>query len=886
MGAMNSRARIFLGAVLLVSAMPSALRAGPQFQAAKKLALNDGWAIQSSAAISAPADVLSRPGFKAQGWYPASVPNTVLAVLIENKLYPDPYFGMNLRSIPGAEYEIGKNFSNLPMPSASPFRNSWWYRTEFDVPAAMSGKILWLEFQGINYRADIWLNGRPLARASQIAGAFRRYEFDVTRFILAGKMNALAVEVFPPQPGDLAITWVDWNPAPPDKDMGLWGDVSLSSSGPVAVRHPQVITTLDLPSLDAAHLTVTAEVNNATDRAVQGTLEGAIEAIHFSQAVELGPHEMKRVTFTPETVPQLNLSRPRLWWPYRLGPQNLYELALEFKAGDQVSDRQLITFGISQITSELTEKGYRLFKVNGKKILIRGGGWAPDMMLRPSRERLEAQFRYVKEMGLNTIRLEGKLESDDFFDLADRYGILVMAGWCCCDHWEHWSNWTPEDRAVSVASLTDQILRLRNHPSVLVWLNGSDNPPPEDVERAYLGVLKACNWPKPILSSATEKKSSVTGATGVKMPGVYDYVPPSYWSTDTRNGGAFGFNTETGPGAAVPPLESLKQMLPKEHLWPIDEYWNFHAGGGQFKDLKRFTAALEKRYGTANSVEDYSWKAQAMAYEGERAMFEAYGRNKYTSTGVIQWMLNNAWPSMIWHLYDYYLRPGGGYYGTKKACEPLHVQYSYDDRSIVVVNEYQRPFPHLKLAVRVYDLTLTEKFARRQHTNVPADSSLSVMALPEIAGLTTTYFLRLTLEQGGQIISSNFYWLPTKPDVLDWRKSNWYITPVKSYADLTSLAQLPKAKLNVSSHFEARGAEGVAQVHIENPSPHLALLVRLKVTRGKGADEVLPVWWEDNYFELFPGEVRDIRAAFRAKDLAGAMPAVEVDGWNVAKSFD
>ena len=870
----------------LVAGAATGLRAEPNPPAGDELSLKDGWAIHSSVGLSTTPEVLSRPGFKTQGWYAASVPSTVLAALVEDKVYPDPYFGMNLRSIPGTEYEIGKNFSNLPMPASSPFRNSWWYRTEFQAPTGMSGKIIWLHFHGINYRANIWLNGRQIARSDQVAGAFRRYEFEVTRFVEPGKTNALAVEVFPPQPNDLAITWVDWNPAPPDKDMGLWGDVFLSASGPVAVRHPEVVTRLDLPSLDVAHLTVAAEVRNATDSAVRGVLEGRIEAIHFSQDVELGPQETKLVTFVPEKVPQLNLSQPRLWWPYRMGPQNLYELALEFKVGAQVSDRQTVTFGISQNTSELTEKGYRLFRVNGKKILIRGGGWAPDMMLRRSRERLEAGLRYVKEMKLNTIRLEGKLESDEFFDLADRYGILVMAGWCCCDHWEKWSDWKPEDHAIAAASLTDQTMHLRNHPSVLVWLNGSDNPPPPDVERMYLDILKAKSWPKPILSSATQKKTPVSGDTGVKMPGVYDYVPPSYWSTDTRNGGAFGFNTETGPGAAVPPLESLQQMLPKEHLWPIAEYWNFHAGGGRFKDLKRFTAALENRYGTASSVEDYSWKAQAMAYEGERAMFEAYGQNKYTSTGVIQWMLNNAWPSMIWHLWDYYLRPGGGYYGTKKACEPLHVQYSYDDRSIVVVNDYQRPFSHLKLTVKVYDLNLTEKFSRRQHVNALPDSSISVITLPEIAGLTTTYFLRLTLEQAGQIISSNFYWLSTKPDVLDWAKSNWYVTPEKSYADLTSLAQLPRAELKVSSRYAARDAETIAHVHVENPSPHLAFLVRLKVTRGRGGDEVLPVWWDDNYLALFPDEVRDLNATFRTKDLGNAQPAIAVDGWNAAKSPD
>ncbi len=873
--------------LMLAIGITSTLLAGTVPKTEQKLILRDGWQIQSSTAVAAKANVVSQPGFNPQGWYPTSVPSTVLAALVENKVHPDPYFGMNLRLIPGTSYEIGRNFSNLPMPSDSPFRVSWWYRAEFRIPASMQGKTLWLHLNGINYRANIWLNGQQAASADEVAGAFRVYKFEITRNARVGEANCLAVEVFPPGPDDLAITWVDWNPAPPDKNMGLWQDVYLTSSGPVAVRHPQVITELDMPSLESARLTVTAEARNASDRAIRGTLRGVIETVRFSQTVELAPHEQKLVTFAPEQFPQLNFSRPRLWWPYQLGPQNLYQLELEFEVTGELSDRQVLSFGIQQVSSELTDKGHRLFKVNGRRILIRGAGWAPDMLLRSSPERLEAEFRYVKEMNLNTIRLEGKLESEEFFNLADRYGILIMPGWCCCDYWEKWPKWKPEDRTIAAASLTDQLLRLRNHPSVFVWLNASDNPPPPEIEQVYLEILQRYRWPKPILSSATAKPTTLSGATGVKMTGPYDYVPPSYWLTDTERGGAFGFNTETSPGAAIPPLESLKRMLPKEHLWPIDEYWSFHAGGGQFKDLKLFTAALNGRYGAARSVEDYVWKAQAMAYEGERAMFEAYGRNKYTSTGVIQWMLNNAWPSIIWHLYDYFLRPAGGFYGTKKACEPLHVQYSYDDRSVVIVNEHPRAFRGLKVTAKVYSFELAEKFSREAVLDVPEDSSVRAFLIPDISDLTTTYFLRLTLEDSsGKLVSSNFYWLSTKSDVLDWGKADWYYTPVKSYADLTGLEKLPPVKLKVSSRFEKRGEKGIAHVRIENPTRHLAFLVRLKVTQGKRGEEVLPISWQDNYFELMPGEKRGITGSYRIKDLKGFRPSVEVDGWNVSGTAD
>jgi exo-1,4-beta-D-glucosaminidase len=306
----------------------------------------------------------------------------------------------------------------------------------------------------------------------------------------------------------------------------------------------------------------------------------------------------------------------------------------------------------------------------------------------------------------------------------------------------------------------------------LVWAYGSDALPPPEIERMYLAIFKELRWPNPLMSSVDNLTSAITGPSGLKE-GIYNWVPPSFWLVaslpETRKSaprfentraGAFGFTTETSPGPAVPPAESLRQMLPQDHLWPIDDVWNFHAGGGNFKDIHVYADALNRRYGTATSMEDFSWKAQLMNYEGSRAMFEAYSRNKYKSTGVIQWMLNNAWPSLIWHLYDYYLRPGGEYFGAKKACEPLHPLYSYDDRSIWVVNSSYQDVPKLRLTTRVYDLDFTEKYSQPAMLDASADSSSKVFTLPDIDGLTSTYFLQLTLDDDtGKRLSTNFYWL-------------------------------------------------------------------------------------------------------------------------------
>jgi exo-1,4-beta-D-glucosaminidase len=824
-----------------------------------RLLLRDGWTLQSSAGGEV---------------YRTTVPSTVVGTLVRNKVYPDPYFGMNLRSIPGTSYPISTNFSNKDMPEDSPFRVSWWFRKEFQVPSEYRGKTVWLHFDGINFRANLRLNGRQIASKEEMAGAWRLFEYDVTREIKPADKNLLEVEIFPPQANDLAITFVDWNPLPADKDMGIWRDVWLTATGPARIRFPQVTTHLD--SGGGAELTVTAELENTLDHAVDGVLEGQIEKTEsVATNVHIEARAKSKVRFPP-----VRIAKPRLWWPAQVGSQELYPLDLTLKIGNAPSDGASIQFGIREIESVIDDQDHRLFRINGKNILIRGAGYTFDMLLESTPQRQEAELRYIRDMNLNAIRFEGKIEDDHFLELADRYGILIFAGWCCCDHWEKWKNWKDEDHIIAAESLKDQIRRLRSHPSVANWMYGSDNPPPPDVEKMYLQILKDYDWPNPYESSATQKPTSVTGPTGVKMTGPYQYIAPSYWLLDKKNGGAHGFNTETSAGPAVPPLDSLNRMLPADHLWPIDSWWNFHTGGGPFKDLTVFTEALNARYGAATGVEDYAEKAQIMAYEGHRAMFEAFGRNKYTSTGVIQWMLNNAWPSMIWHLYDWYLRPGGSYFGAKKACEPLHVQYSYDDGSIVVVNSYYQPFPGMKVRAKVYNLDMTEAFSRDATVDAGPDSSNRVFSIPELPGLSGTYFVWLALDDPkGKRVSTNFYWLSTKPETLDWDKSDWYHTPTKSFADFTALKNLPMVKLKASSSVQ----NGHTAVTLENPTHSLAFFVHLKLTKGPNGDEILPILWEDNYFPLLTGEKREIAASYAASDLGGSKPVLVVDGWNVSR---
>jgi exo-1,4-beta-D-glucosaminidase len=856
--------------------------------AQEQMVLHSGWQIQSSAKVGTDGVAISSTTYRPTAWYRATVPSTVVGALVDDSLYGDPFFGMNLRNIPGTTFKIGANFVHAPMDSTSPYNVPWWYRTSFRVPSTMRGRRITLNFDGINYRANVWLNGRRLADSTQIAGTYRRYEFDITDAVNANGANAVAVEVFAPTPPDLQTTWVDWNPSPPDKNMGLWQPAYLSASGSVVVRYPEVVSRVDTATLRSADLTVVTDVRNLTSSSVTGTLRGRIGNAAFSKPVTIAAHDSALVQFTADSFPQLRFTNPRLWWPVELGKPELYDLTLEFVANGRVSDRQQLRFGIRQVTSESTPKGGRLFRVNGKRILIRGGGWAPDMFFRPQPQRQDDQMRYALDMHLNTLRLEGNYENDRFFHQADSLGLLVMSGWVCCDAWEEWDKWGPEQNAVAAASLRDQIRRLRGHPSVFVWLNGSDGPPPANVEQMYLDIEKQEAWPNPTVSSASAKPTTVSGASGVKMTGPYDWVPPGYWMQDSTHGGAWAYNTETSPGAAVPPIESMRRMIPAQDIkWPLDTVWFYHAAGGQFTHLlDQFNIAISTRYGSPTTAEDYTITSQLMTYEGERAMFEAYRRNKYVSTGVIQWMFNNAWPSIYWHLFDWYLRPAGGYFGAKKANEPVHVLYSYDDRSIAIVNanRTRTAVPGVHLRARIIGLDGSEKFARDTTVDVPADTSLRVFVLPEPAGVTGAYFTDLRLTgSDGKPISNNFYWLSTQMDVLA-DTSTWYMTPVKTYADFSALRSMAQTSVKVSARFSSSGGTGTARVTLKNPGKDVAFFLRLRVT-GRGDEEALPVLWEDNYISLLPGETRTVTATYRLRDLGGGAPHVVVTGWNVRRAI-
>ena len=830
--------------------------------------LNSGWKLQSSDQISVKGGKLSQPDFPTEAWHLLQVPSTVLAALVADGQYKNIYYGKNLEAIPTEQ-----------------FNHSWWYRTQFDLPDLKQGSKTRLRFKGINYRANIWLNGSLIANADTLVGAFRVFELDVTDLI-EKKSNVLAVEVFPPKPGDFSIGFVDWNPIPPDKNMGIWRNVEIISSGPVSIEQPFISTKLNLQGTPNADVFIDAVLYNSSDKKISGYLKGQIGEKQFERSLTLNANERFHLYLDSKMFPALHLEEPRLWWPIHLGKPNLYNMKLQFISENQVSDEQQVVFGVREIESFFNENGHRGFKINGHKVLIRGAGWVDDLLLADTPERTEAQIRYIKHMNLNTIRLEGFWGKDQtLYDLCDRYGIIIMAGWSC--QWE-WKSYlgkacdrfggvsTENDIKLISKSWEDQIRLFRNHPSVIAWFSGSDMLPRPALERRYLASLKTIDSTRVYLGAASKRTSTISGPTGVKMNGPYDYVPPVYWYEDTANGGAYGFNTETGPGPQPPPLSSLLRMLPADKLWPINKTWEYHCGRNEFNTLNRYKNALDKRYGPSLDAADFARTAQMANYEAIRPMYEAFAAHKFNSTGVIQWMLNSAWPEMYWQLYDYYLMPNGAFYGARKANAPLQLMYDYASKTVLLNNDFLQEQSGLNAHIRIFDQNSTKKLNKEIPLQIGANSVQTVFSIPPLNDLSALYFLDLRLKRNGKTIASNFYWLSKKSDQMDYMKSTWFVTPQKQYSDLSGLRSLPETRVEYKINKQVGIGENEILVECKNLGKRIAFGLELVLNDADGKP-ILPVLWDDNYFNLLPGEKRIIKVRY---DAGYNSEQILVNGWN------
>jgi exo-1,4-beta-D-glucosaminidase len=837
----------------------------------EKILLEKNWWVQQSGKINTPADSDVSIGFiDTSLWYAASVPSTVMGVLTANGLYNDLFVGDSLKRINEKQFE-----------------ESWWFRTEFTLPDIQVNQHVMLNFDGISYYANVWLNSILIASRDSVYGTFRRFEFDITPFI-KDSANILAVEVFKQKPGDFGHGFVDWNPAPPDDNMGLWRDVYLKITGDVAVKNVFVKSDVNTETLDEAALTITVDLVNYSKHAVDGKLTGKSEDFEFSIPVNLGSGATKHVTITPADVKSLKVNDPKLWWCNNLGEPNLYNLNLQFEANKAISDAQDITFGIREIDTYTNSEGHKGFRLNGKEVLIKGGGWTDELFLRNTKESNEIQVQYVKHMNLNTIRFENIWGTNrNIYDLCDKYGILAMVGWSC--QWE-WDNYlgkscdkfggikTNEDMDLIVESLRHQIRYLQNHPSIFVWMLGSDMLPRPALEKKYCDLIKTID-DRPYLAAASKRTSEISGPTGVKMNGPYNYVGPSYWYIDSVNGGAYGFNTETGPGPQIPVMESFVKMIPEDKRWPVNEIWNYHCNPSKsFGNLDIFNNALFQRYGRPMDLSNYMLKSDVQSYEAMKGMFESFRANRPNTTGIIQWMLNSAWPSFYWQLYDYYMLPTAAYYAARKANAPLQLIYNYGNQRIYSVNETFNRYNKAKAKIRLLDIQGNEILSDELAINLEANSSEGIFNLPPVNGVA---FLALSLlNEQNVTVADNFYWLSGKPDIYDWAKTEWYYTPIISTADYRPLNYLAHAEIGLVQKCIEQDDSHVIEITLTNKSDGIAFFINLTLKNDNG-QTVFPVFWDDNYLSILPGEMRVICCTIPGDRVTDKNYSLTLSGWNV-----
>jgi hypothetical protein len=855
--------RAFFSALALMLAAFTPLPAAAKKSPEPIVPITSNWQMQDIAKVPQPGAEIASPTFKPEGWYTATVPGTVLTTLVDNHVYPEPLYGENMRP------EI------IPESLA---HTSYWYRTNLPIPKAYKGKHIWLNFDGINYAAAIWVNG---VQIGTVRGAFARGRFDISSHVKPGKSAILAVLVAPqPNPGvphehtlrggvglNGGITAIDgptflstigwdWLPAIRDRDTGIWQKVFLSATGPVQIKDPLVTTDLPLPRLDSSTVTVQATVENLTDQPQKGTLKGTIDNLAFDQPVELAPHTTQLIRFDPKTTPALEIKQPRLWWPNGYGPQNLYKLHLSFEADHhKISDAQDITFGIRKITYDVPESNNLTISVNGARVFIRGGDWGLDEGLkRIPRDRLEAQIRMHQLANLNLIRnWVGQSTGEDFYELCDKYGILL---------WDEFFQPNPSDGPdptdidTYMANVRDKILHFRNHPSVAVWCARNEGFPPKVIDDR-LRVLMA------ELEPVRRYQPSSTDGGGVRSHGPYHWRTPREFYTVTDD----IFKTETG-SMSVPTLESIHGMLPRKDRETITDAWAQHDFAKGAAEGDKYPGIIASRYGSIANLADFVRKSQLANYEAFRAMYE--GRNAqlfHPTTGVITWMSHPAQPSFVWQLYHYDLEPNSSLFAVKSASELVHIQYNESNGDLQVINNLPDALTNATAHLTVYNLDGTTAYRHDYAVTVPPATATSLGPIDLPTPPSPINFLKLELHDAtGKLLSDNFYWR-AQPDHPD---------------DLTDLNKLPTVTLEPQLSRKDADGKTLITVTLHNPSTSIALMAHLQLRRQHTSDRVLPVFYSSNYVSLTPNETRTITIEADQNDLHGEDALIAVDGWNIS----
>ena len=828
-------------------------RGGPMAVAqAAKTAERDGtlalargaWRLQRASLVEATGEQLSQAGFADGDWMVATVPGTVLTSYLNDGAIADPNFGEN-------QYAISDSF----------FTSDFWYRDEFTAPELAAGRHAWLNFDGVNWKAEVYLNGQ---RVGFIDGAFLRGRFDVTALIHPGAKNALAVRVLRnAHPGGTkdkegpnlnggalgrdnptyhaSIGW-DWMSTIRGRNTGIWADVTLTQTGAVTIENPQVTSTLPLPDTSSADVTIAATLHNPESHAVSGTLRAKFGDITVEQAVTLDGSSTKTVTFSPATSGALHIKNPRLWWPNGYGDPNLYPVSISFIADGTTSDEKSFQAGIRQFTYS-EDGGVLKMWINGRRFIARGGNWGfPESMLRYRAREYDIAMRYHRDQHFNMIRdWVGQTDDEAFYDAADRNGIVIWQ-----DFWlaNPWDGPNPDDNNFFLKVARDYLLRIRNHASLGLFVGRNEGYPPKPIDDGLRALVAELEPGSHYISDSADKPVSGGGPYRVEPLRYYfEHAPTT-------------MHSEIG-APNVPEMAIMRRTLDDKGMWPVGPEWRLH----DFYPENPFETAVEKNFGGASSAARFDELAQFVNYNAYRGMFEAQSRYRL---GVLIWMSHPAWPSILWQTYDYFFDTDAAYFAARHACEPLHIQWNAALDAVEVVNYSAGDQNGLTARAEVIDADGKVKWHQSAALSSREDSVERPITMQYPAGLARTHFIRLTLLRGKQVLSTNFY---------------LHGTTEEDYAGIRSLQE---ASVRRHFHVEKLGSKWEISVDLRNKSDVPALMVRAKVLGEKSSDSILPAFFDDNYIALMPGERRTLHVTVDDADTHGEKPVVAVYGFNLA----
>lgn len=810
-----------------------------------------GWKLQRASQVNASGENISKPDFKEEGWIIATVPGTVLTSYRNVGALPDPNYADN-------QLHISESF----------FNSNFWYRNEFNIPSGFGNGRIFLNLDGINWKANIFLNGEKVGR---IEGAFKRGKYDITDLVTVGKKNVLAVEIIKnthmgaikeqtamstDQNGGIlgadnptfhsTVGW-DWIPTIRGRDIGIWNDIFLSHTGSITIEDPFIRTELPLPDTTSANVLAEITLKNHTTSPIIGKLAGKYGNIRFEQEVALAASEIKVVHLSPSTHPALKLQNPKLWWPKGYGEQNLYDVELNFTVNGNVSDQKNFKSGVRQMTFDEDSATLSLY-VNGRRFIGRGGNWGfSESNLNYRGREYDIAVRYHADMNFTMIRnWVGQTGDEEFYEACDKHGIMVWQDFWLANPVDGPDPYSPD---MFLDNAADYVKRIRNHASIGLYCGRNEGFPPVVIDTAIRAFL-------PVLHPGIHYISSSADVV-VNGHGPYRALLPKQYFSLTGNR---KFHSERGM-PNVMNYESMVQTFSPEALWPQNSQYGIHDFTmGSAQSGTTFNKLIEDGFGVPQNARKFADLAQWINYNGYRAMFE--GRSDFRK-GLLLWMSHSAWPSMVWQTYDYYFDPTAGYFGCKKANEPLHIQWNQALDEIEVINYHALNRTGLVAKAQLINLDNSVQWEQTATLDITEDTTVKAFKVEFPTTLSDTYFIKLTLTENGNIVSDNFYWAG------------------KEDGNYQALNQLPKISLNTQTAVKKSGDEWHLITTLKNETQTPALMIRLKVVGDKSAERILPAFYSDNYVSLLPGEEKVITIKLQDTDTRDEKPVVEISGFNL-----